>query len=74
MNSHSVQDGMFSNVSSFLTAPSAGPDSTVSIIAVADLGHTELDNSHEYDYDVSYWHFFMKHHLPNTVLWSTRDE
>lgn len=36
-----------------MTAPLVGIHSTVSFIAVADLGHTEIDGSDEYDYDVS---------------------
>ena len=46
------QAGNYSPVFSFLTAPVVGAESTVKIIAIADLGHTELDNSDEYDYDV----------------------
>lgn len=49
-----VKSGAWSAVSSFLTAPPVGPQSTVSFIAVADLGHTEIDGSDEYDYDVSF--------------------
>ena len=40
-------------MASFKTAPAVGAKSTVSFIAVADLGHTEIDGSDEWDYDVS---------------------
>ena len=48
-----MQPGHWSPVSSFLTAARVGAKSTVSFIAIADLGHTVLDESNEYDYDVS---------------------
>ncbi|KAK9804531.1 hypothetical protein WJX73_005386 [Symbiochloris irregularis] len=43
----------FSKEFTFLSAPKIGPNETVHFLAIADLGHTELDGSNEYDYDES---------------------
>lgn len=45
--------GPLSAEHTFLTAPPVGINSTIKFLAIADLGHTELDNSNEYDYDWS---------------------
>ena len=46
-----VQTFGFSKEFTFLSAPKTGPNSTIHFLAIADLGHTELDGSEEYDYD-----------------------
>ena len=43
----------FSKEFSFVTAAPVGASSTVHFLATADLGHTTLDGSTEYDYDES---------------------
>lgn len=47
------QGGMMSEVYNFVTAAPVGPETTIKWIALADLGHTEIDGSDEYDYDPS---------------------
>ena len=49
-----MQTGDFSKVYSFLTAGPVGSTTNAKMILIADLGHTELDYSDEYDYDVSW--------------------
>lgn len=39
---------------SFHTAPSGGPKKSVKFIALADLGHAELEAADEYDYDADF--------------------
>ena len=49
-----MQPGDYSPVHSFLTAGPVGSTTNAKMILIADLGHTELDYSDEYDYDVSH--------------------
>ena len=48
-----LQPGDYSKTYSFLTAGPVGSTTNAKMILIADLGHTELDYSDEYDYDVS---------------------
>lgn len=47
-----MQDFGFSTESSFLTAPLTGPEASVKLLAIADMGQADIDGSNE---AMQYW-------------------